>query len=451
MKYSQFDKYARYLKGAALLIALLTYWRFRGLDLSAVYAYVAQGDVVRSVFSQSVAASRSVVWDFFGLIDRYVTPHSIVPLRIAGFLLIVLDLYIAARLLDYMLVQKFWGFLGMFLAALSPFAVVAAVSGGPGAAAAALTLLFLMALYRNQYVYAALLAGVSFAANLPGLIMFLIAMLDLLQNFQDKKKMVWRLLATAAGFFGVLLLVYLYSLYSGNVTAFSVPLGERDLGWVLYSTIPLFIANALNLAGIVYLVVKGRYDVYRTHFHTLMLWITSCALCIAQPSTMNLLVALIVSTILAMFFLQGFSSLWKFRLVSADTFVFLFVVLFLFGDLYTNNRFLINVALDDSLEKNEAVGDVVNTVVNQAKGARLVSNFVPAELSVKLGKPVYMVGGDVLPIGGFQGSSAPIVYVARRQLGADTLLPGCKILLNTSLTENNKTYAVQVVRCGGNE
>lgn len=451
MKYSQFDKYAPYLKGAALLIAFLTYWRFRNIDLSAVYAYVAQGDVVHSLLFQTVAATRSIVWDFFGLIDRYVTPHSIMLLKFAGFLLIVLDLYIAAALLDYMLAQKFWGFLGMFLAALSPFAVVAAVSGGPASAAVALTLLFLMALYRNQYVYAALLAGVSFAANLPGLIMFLIAVLDLLQNFQDKKKMVGKLLATAAAFFGVIVIVYLYSLYSGNVTVFTVPPGERDLGWALDGVIPLFVANALNLVGVAYLIMRGRYDVYRTHFHTLMLWIASCALCIAWPSTTNLLVALIVSTMLAMFFLQGFSSLWKIKLVSADTFVFFFVILFLFGDLYANNGFLRNVALVDSYEKNEVVGDVISTILKQTDGARLVSNFAPSELSAKIGRRVYMAGGDALPIGGFHDSSAPIIYVARRESGSDVIPPGCKLLLNTSLTQNKKNYTVQVVRCGGNE
>lgn len=450
MKYSQFDKYSPYLKGAALFIAFLTYWRFRNIDLSAVYVYVAQGDVVRTVFFQTIGATRSLVWDFFGLMDRFVTPHSIVLLKFAGLLLIVLDLYIAASLLDFMLAQKFWGFLGMFLAALSPFAVVAATSGGPAAAAVALTLLFLMALYRNQYVYAALLAGVSFAANLPGLIMFLIAVLDLLQNFQDKKKMVGRLIATAAAFFGVIVIVYLYSLYSGNVTVFTVPLGERDLVWALESVISLFVANALNLAGIVYLIMKGRYDVYRTHFHTLMMWIASCALCIAQPSTTNLLVALIVSTILAMFFLQGFSSLWKFKLVSADTFVFLFVILFLFGDLFANNGFLRNVVLVDSYGKNEVVGDVINAVSKQADDARVVSNFVPAELSTKLGRRVYMAGEDALPIGSFRDSSAPVIYVAKRESGNDVIPHGCALLFNTTLTENNKTYIVQVVRSGGN-
>lgn len=451
MKYSQFDKYAWYLKGAALLIALLTYWRFHELDLSAVYAYVAQGDVIHSVLLQSVTAVRSIVWDFFGLIDRFVTPHSIRLLRYAGLVIVVLDLYLVSSVIEYILGQKFWGFLGIFLVALSPFTVVAAVSGGAAAASAALALLFLMALYRNQYIYAGLLAGICFAANLPGLIMFLIAVLDLLQNFQDKKKIVSRLLTTSAVFFGVLALVYLYSMYSGNARLFSVPVGERDLDWFLIGAIPLFIANALNIAGVIFLVVKKRYDVYRTHFHTLMLWIASVALCVAQPTTVDLLVALMVSTVLAMFFLQGFNSLWKFKIVSADTFVFLFVVLFLFADLFSNNGFVKNVALENSFQKDDAVSDVVNTIAKDGGGSRLVSNFAPAELSVKMGRKVYRVGDGVLPFGNLETASAPVIYVAKRATRVDTLMDGCKILLNTTLIENKKTLFVQIVRCGKNK
>lgn len=451
MKYSQFDRYAWYLKGAALLIALLTYWRFRELDLSAVYAYVAQGDVVHSIFLQSVMGARSIVWDFFGLIDRFVTPHSILLLRYAGLILVVLDLYLIASVVEYLLGQKFWGFLGIFLVALSPFAVVAAVSGGPAAAASALILLFLLALYRNEYIYAGLLAGICFAANLPGLIIFLITILDLLQNFQDKKKIISKLLTTSAVFFGMLALVYLYSMYTGNARLFSIPVGERDLNWSLIGTLPLFITNALNIAGIVYLVVRKRYDVYRTHFHTLMLWIASVAFCVAQPTTSNMLVALTVSTVLAMFFLQGFNSLWNFRIISPDTFVLAFVVLFLFADLFSNNAFVKSVALENSFQKDETVSDVINTLAKDGDGARLVSNFAPAELSVKLGRRVYKVGDGVLPVGGLHSSSAPIIYVAKRPDEVDTLMSGCKILLNTTLVENKQTYFVQIVRCEGNK
>ncbi len=447
MKFSQFDRYSPYVKGAALLIALLTYWRFRDINIPAVYAYVAQGDVVHSILFQSAVVTRSIVWDFFGLVDRFLTPHSISLLRGAGFIIMVLDLYLLSRSIDYILGQKLWGFLGMFLAALSPFAVVTAVSGGPAAIAVALTLLFLMALYRNQYIYAGILSGVCFGANLPGLIMFLISILDLLQNLQDRRKMISGLLGTSAGFLGILVLVYSYSTYVGDARLFSVLMGEHDLIWSLEGIVSLFAVNILNLAGIVYLIVKRRYDVYRTHFHTFMLWMTMCALCAVQPSTLNLLVAFTVSIILAMFFIQGFSSLWNIRLVSADTFVFSLVVLFLFGDLYSNNRFLKDFVLEDCYQKSEAVGEVLRTVAGATGGSMLVSNFVPAELSVKLGRHVYAVEGEMLPVGNVEPATTSTIYVATRRTKVDTLSGGCKSLLNTSYVEDKKDYFVQVVEC----
>ncbi len=447
MKYSLFDRYAWYLKGAALLIALLTYWRFRELDLSAVYAYVAQGDVIQSVLLQSVAVSRSIVWDFFGLIDRLVTPHSIKFLRYTGLVILVLDLYLLSSVVEYILGQKFWGFLGVFLGALSPFAVVAAVSGGSAATGVALMLLFIMALYRNQYVYAGILSGICFAANLPGLIMFLVTVLDLLQNLQDRKQLMTKLLTSAAGFVVVMALAFFYSVYSGNAKVFSVPVREHDLTWLVSGAVPLLVANLLNVAGMVYIIVRKRYDVYRTHFHTLMMWIASLALCIAQPTTGNLLLALTVSIILAMFFLQGFNSLWKIKLISPDTFVFLFVVVFLFGDLYSNNMFLKRIVLENTFEKNEAVGDVVNTIARQQGDASIVSNFVPAELSVKLGRKVYEVGDGILPAGNFVGHEGRVIYVARRTTNLDTLTSGCRQLSDTRLIQDDRTYFVQVVEC----
>jgi hypothetical protein len=448
MKFSQFDRYARYFTGAALLIALLTYWRFRGLDLSAAYAYVAQGDVIRSILFRNMLPTRSIVWDFFGLIDRVVTPHSVSLLRVVGLVLMLLDLFLLSRLVDYILGQKFWGFLAVFLVALSPFAVSAAVSGGPEAVAVALTLLFLMALYRNEYVYAGLLAGICSAANLPGLIMFLIALLDLLQNFHDRKKMVSRLLITAASFFGALSLVYLYSMSTGNAVPFSITVGGQLPAWSFTAVLALFVANAINLAGIAYLIVKRRYDVYRTHFHTIMLWITGVALCIAQPTTLNLLVALVVSMVLSVFFLQGFSALWKPGFVSADTLVFLFIVLFLFGDMYANNKFLRDELLEDSYQKNEAVNDVVAAVARSGNGAKLVSNFVPAELSVKLGRQIYEADQELLPVAGFEEAAASTIYVARRESKVETISTGCAVLLSTSFYEEGKTYFVEVVKCG---
>ncbi len=451
MKFTQFDRYSRYLKAAALLIAFLTYWTFRDLELSGVYSYVAQGDVLRSALMSGLVSTRSVIWDFFGLLDRFFTPHTVTLLRAAGLVLTVLDLYLLAKLLDYILGQKFWGFLAMFLGALSPFAIVASVSGSPAAAAAALVLLFLMSLYRNQYMYAGLLAGVCYAANLPGLIMFLIALLDLLQNFQDRKKMVSKILSTTAAFMGVLALVYLYSLYTGSARLFSIPVGERDLSWSLVGVLPLVVANLLNVVGIGYLIAKRRYDVYRTHFHTLMMWITSCAMCIIQPSTLNLLSALIVSIVLAVFFLQGFSSLWTFRLISAETFLFFFVTVFLFGDLYANNAFLKDSVLDGTYQRTEAVSDVMRSVARTRTDALLASNFVPAELSVKLGRQVIAVDEGLSALDRFGEPGSAIIYVAKRSSRVDTLSSGCRIILNTSFSEMGKTYFVQVAECGENK
>jgi hypothetical protein len=448
MKVSQFDKYSRYLKGAAVVIALLTYWRFQALEIPATYSFVAQGDVMRSPFLQNVLSSRSIVWDFFGLINRFVTPHSIDLLRGLGLVIVILDLYLLSVIQDYIFGEKFWGFLAVFLAALSPFAIVAGVSGGPAGAAVALVLLFLMALYRNQYMYAGVLAGVCFAANLPGLIMFLIMLLDMLQNFHDRRNILRNILTVSAIFAGVVSLVFLYSLYSGNPKIFASFAGDRDLTWNLTGALPLIAANSLNVVGIGYLILKGRYDVYRTHFHTLMLWITSCAICVAQPSTLNAFVALVMSTILAIFFLQGLSTLWSSRLVPAETLVFLFVTLFLFSDLYANNKFLKDSILEDSYQKTEVIDDVVRVVATTGGAARLVSNFVPAELSVKLGRKVFAVDDEMFALGSLSDSGSSTIYVAKRISPVDSLMSGCRSLLKTSYLESGNTYFVQVEECG---
>lgn len=447
MNFIRFDKYARYMAGVALVIALLTYWRFRGIELSAVFAYVAQQNVVRSALLHNLVSNRSMAWDFFGLINHFAMPHSIAFLRTASLVIMMLNFILLYRLVNYMLGQKFWGFLFLFLVALSPFSVVAAVSGGSAAIAVTIVTLFLMALYRNEYIYGGILAGVAFAANLPGLIMFLIVILDLLQNLQDRSKIIQRLLSAAGGFFAVALLVFFYSVYSGNPGFFSIPLGDHDLTWSLVGIIPLVVVNALNVTGIVYLIIRKRYDVYRTHFHTLMLWITSCALCLVQPTTLNLLFALTVSSVLGMFFLQGFSSLWHVKLVSADTFVFVFVGLFLFGDLYANDSYLKNVVLNDCFQKNEAVEEVVGTVLPVQGSSMLVSNFAPAELSVKLGRIVYAVQGEVLPVGSPIGTDSSTVYVAKRTSRVDTLSDNCRTLFSTNYMENRREYFVQVIEC----
>ncbi len=451
MNFGLFDRYSKYLAGAALLIALLTYWRFRAMEFPAVFAYVAQQNVVHTAMFQSLMSNRSILWDFFGQIDKMTMPHSIAFIRIAGVILLVIDFVLLYKLINFVLGQKFWGFLGVFLTALSPFSVVAAVSGGPSAIAVTVVILFIMALYRNEYVYAGILAGAAYAANLPGLIMFLIVILDLLQNLEDKKNLVKRLLSAAAGFFAIAIVVTLYSVYSGHSGIFSVPLGDTDLRWALEGMIPLMVVSVLNVAGIIYLIVKKRYDVYRTHFHILMLWVTSSALCIVLPSTLNLLFAFTVSCVLGMFFLQGFASLWKIRMVSPDTFVFVFVVLLLFGDIYSNNNYLKNVVMEDSFQRSEAVEEVAATILNVQGSSMLVSNFVPAELSVRLGRVVYAVEGEPLPVSNTIGSNYSTIFVTRRKTKVDSLSSNCKDLFTTRYMEKNRDYYVQVIECRENK
>lgn len=473
MNFSRFDKYSRYMMGAVLLIALLTYWRYREIDLPSVYAYVARQDVIYPVLFQNVTSSpllNSLAWDFFGLMNRILTPHSITLLRIVGLAVVLLALILLSRLLNYMLAQRFWGFLCIFLVALSPFSIVAAVSGGSAAIAVMIAILFLMALYRNQYVFAGILSAVAFAANLPGLIMFLITILDLLQNFPDRKRIIRALLLSTAGFFAVVVLVFVYATYSGTAfrfAGFSMPLTDRDLRWSLMGVVPLLVVNTLNIVGVVYLVVRKRYDVYKAHFHILMLWITSCAMCAVQLSTLSLLVALVVSSILSMFFLQGFSTLWNIKFISADTFVFLFVVLFLFGDVYANDKFLKVTVLTDSVERTEVVDGVVAAVMSRPQSgparedSRLVSNFAPAELSVRLNKTVFAVQGELLPIEDLGIFGSRTLYVADRAsesarseisfAGVDSLsrhLLGCKLLFSTAYAEAGKNHIVQVIECG---
>lgn len=196
MDFSHFDKYARYLIAAAILTALLTYWRFWRMDLPSVYDYVAQQNVVHAQAFGNSNSTRSVVWDFFGLINKMVMGNSILLIKIFGLALMLLNFFIISRLLDYMLGERFWGFLCVFLIALSPFSVVGAVSGGPAAAAAVIAVLYMAALYKNKYIFAGILSGAAIAANLPGVIMFLITLLDLLINSVEKKKLASQILSS---------------------------------------------------------------------------------------------------------------------------------------------------------------------------------------------------------------------------------------------------------------
>jgi hypothetical protein len=460
MDFSRFDKYYRYLIAVPLLIALLTYWRFREINFAEVYAYVARQDVIHPMLQQSFTGPRSIVWDFFGLLNRILIPGSIIVLRLVGFLLTVLNYFLLSKLLNDILGQRFWGFLGAFLVSLSPFMVVAAVAGVPSASSATVVILFLMAIYKNEYVFGGILSGVAVAANLPGLIMFLIMVLDLLQNSTDSRpkgdepreqeKIVQRVLYSAAGFFGVVLVVFIYSFFSGAVRFSPIPLQEQDVPWSLLGIAPIFVVNIVDVAGVVYLLVARRYDVYRTHFHSLMLWIASGALCVVQPTATNFLVDLVVSSLLAVCFIQGFASTWGIKFLSADTFVFLFVVLFLFADIYANNKYLQDRVLKECQQTSQELDEVVASIIPVEGNSQIVSNFVPSELSVKLKKPVVEIEGQPFPIGNMNVRGARTIFVVDKISRTDSLYVGCKLLLNSACEINGADHYIEVIQCEEN-
>jgi hypothetical protein len=450
MDFSWFDRYHRYLVIAALLIVLLTYWRFRELNLSEAYSYVALQNVIHPMLQQSVAGVRSTIWDFFGLLNRIFAPNSVILLRLVGLCLTVLNYFLLSKILNDILGQRFWGFLSVFLIAMSPFMVVAAVSGVSAASAATITILFLAALYKNEYVFAGILAGVAMAANLPGLIMFLITILDLLLNSIRKRRIVQGILSSAAGFFGVVLIFCLYSMFSGAERLSPIPLGRQDVPWSLIGVTPIFIADIVNIAGIVYLIATKRYDIYRTHFYLLMMWITLTAISVAQPTTTNLLTALVISTLLATYFIQGFASIWKSRLVSVETFIFLFLSLFLFADLYANNKYLQGNLLTDCREKTKEVSEVVGSIISAGGDYQIVSNFASSELSVKLMKPVVEIQGEPFPLETVEASSAKTMYVVDKSSRVDSVFIGCRLLMSGSYEVNGRDHFVEVIECEGN-
>ncbi len=313
MDFSNFDKYYRYLLAASFAIVLITYWKYRDINVSAVYAYVAQENLILPIFQQRLSTVRSLVWDFFGVLNRVFSPNSIDLLRLVGLLLAALNFFLISRLLNSLLGEKIWGFFGAFLISMSSFMVIGAVTGSPAESAAAIMILYLTALYKNQYMIAGLLSGIAVAAHMPGFIMFLITILDLVQNSRDKRRVLQTILFASGAFFFILILVLVYAWYSGNAPLVTFPLSEPELPWSLIGAAPLLFVNFIDLAGITYLLVARKFDVYRNHFHTVMLWLTSVTLSIVQPTTANLLAAFIVSSILAIGFVQSLASTWNLR------------------------------------------------------------------------------------------------------------------------------------------
>ncbi len=448
MDFSRLDSYSRYFILAAILIALLTYWRFRGINVSSVYSYVAQQEVIQLTPVPGMLTNRSLVWNFFGLVEQVINPRSILGLKLLSTAIVLIDLIALSILANLVFGQKFWGFILVFLVALSPYAVVAATSGGPAAIAVTFALLFLIALYKREYVVAGMLSALGFAANLPGLIMFLIVVLEILQDHNLRKSMVGTLFSSSAAFFVTGILIYVYSLYEGYPGAFFLPLGETDVSWTLEGIVPLLVVNLINVWGLIYLFIEKSYHLYNRHFHTLMLWIASVAFCIAQPTTLNLFFAISVSTVLSVIFLHEFAARWRIKRLSVDTVLFLFATVFLFTDLLANNYFVRDVVLEESVRAQKVLNEVVETLIPKAHGAQVVSNFAPSELAVKLDNPVVEVGGGLLGISDFRINDSPALYVVERTAPVDSLPRGSKTLLNISYLAGGDRHTVEVIERG---
>jgi hypothetical protein len=179
--------------------------------------------------------------------------------------------------------------------------------------------------------------------------------------------------------------------------------------------------------------------------------------------------------------LQGFASLWGSRkvkrtldgrfqlekLVASETLVFVFVAILLFGDLYSNDRFLKDIVLPESVGKMEVVNKVIAAVSSKAGRYKLLSNFSPAELSVKLGENVFAVHGNILPMSEMLPvKSSPdtnqekIIYVVEHTIRRDTSSAearqlqagpsGCKMLLNANYVEDGEIHFVDVMECENN-
>ena len=426
------------------------------MNVSTVYAYVAQENLILSIFQQSLYSVRSTVWDFFGLLDRFLFPNSIVLLRLVGVCLAALNFFLISRLLNALLGQRIWGFFGAFLISISSFMVVGAVTGSPAESSATIIILFLIALYKNQYVYAGLLSGVAVAAHLPGFIFFLIAILDLLQNSKDKQRILQTIIYASGAFFFVLILVLVYSKYSGTARLVTFPLSEPELTWSLIGAAPLLFVNLINFVGVIYLIVARRFDAYRNHFHAVMLWLTCGTLSIVQPLTSNLLAAFIVSSILAIGFIQSFAATWNSRLLPTETIVFFFALIFLSTDIFANDRFLKDQVLGDCRERTRAVEEVVAMVDQDANTLQVVTNFAPSELSVKLGRSVVsffpeseLGKAEPLLLGGLNPIDPNTIYIVDKTSKIDTAIHGCKMLMRGSYQVGGTEHFVEVLRTEG--
>ncbi|MGC8652667.1 MAG: hypothetical protein ACP5US_01610 [Candidatus Kryptoniota bacterium] len=449
MNYHNFDRYSLIMVIAALLIAILTYWRYWAIDPVSTFDYAAEGAVVQSLFSPQLAAQRPMVWDFFGVIDKMIDSRSIFLLKASSLIISVINLLMLFKIVSFLLGEKFWGFMGLFLFAISPPGVIAAVSGGPESASLAITLLFLYSLYRNQYLIGGMLSAIAIAINLPGVIYFIVVIFDILQNVQDKKKVLSLLISVPLIFFGFISVVYFYGKMSGTSPLTLIPFRLSDFKWRTTGELPIFLANGINIIGIVYLIIRRRYDVYVKHFHLLMLWLTFQSLAIALPSSINLLNALALSLILFLFFLQGLPVVWHFSSASTELFVIGFVILFLSFDLTGNNYFLQDGVLPEVRSRKEAVREVISSVKSVKGIRRIISNFVPGELAVNLGRTVYAVNGSLIPAGETYQEEGKSVYIVDRPIGSKVGDVPCKNILSTIYFSEGGGHSIKVFVCEG--
>lgn len=449
MNYHNFDRYKYIMISAALAVALLTYWRYRAIDPASTFDYVAQESVVWNSFSLQSSAHNPVLWNFFGIVNKIIDSKSIVVLKVFSLFISVINLLMLFKLVSFLLIERFWGFIGLFLFSLSPPAVVSAVSGGPEAAALSVTLLFLYSLYQNNYLIAALLSVTALTINLPGIIYFLIVIFDILQNVQDKKKVISLLSWTALIFFGFTAILFWYGNISSSFVLAMVPFSLTDFKWNLIGLMPVILTNVLNVAGIIYLIKQQRQDVYIKHFPLLMLWLNFCAFAVAFPSSINMLNALAVSLILFLFFLQGFPLVLRFTNAMTELFVIGFVILFLSFDLMGNNHFLHDQVLSDIESREEAVKEVVSSVNSATNVGIVMSNFVPSELSVRLGRTIYAAGASVIPTGITVQNGKKIIYIVNRKFGSGTEEIPCRCILSTMYFSENSNHKIEVFVCEG--
>jgi len=153
---------------------------------------------------------------------------------------------------------------------------------------------------------------------------------------------------------------------------------------------------------------------------------------------------------LAVYFIQVFVSSWRFEFLSVETFVFIFTMFFLFGDVYSNNNFLQNRFLFENQKKTAELNEIVSAIMPVRRGSRIVSNFCPAEISSKLGEPVIEIKGELVPAESFSRSDLKTIYIVDRPSRSDSLYHEGKILMRNSCEFGGSDHFIDVIEREGN-